>query len=185
MPGRRPETNTLCMINMINLLRILVVISLLFWSYFIIIASSQMYGIFRIYYGYPKGQDWIVLIPEITKLAIDYFWIPFSLVIITGVFSIINSYFSKIEGKKIFIMQMTLWIHFFIAWIILFCFFYVGFTGGGCLHHGPEFEMERFQNCCFGFFPITLFALLLVPCSLILNYNKKIEAATPRPDTLL
>ena len=165
---------------MISLLRALVFISSLFFSYSMFFASGLTYYIFR---GdeHSKSDDWMAVMPVITRLAAKFYWIPLAMVIIIGLFAIINSYISKSERRNVFLMLITLWLHFLIAWMVLFCLCYHGFTGGMCLHHGPEFEIREFLQCGFGFFPISLFVLLIVPYCLLSNHYKNVETVIALP----
>lgn len=167
-----------------NILKILVLISTSFWSYFIYISGACMSKFFWINFGKPKNNDWIEAIPAITRLAIDYYWIPLSLVILSGLLSIFNQYIFKDQEKSRFIMLLTLWFHFCIIWAVLFFYCYEGFTGAMCLHHGPEFEIQQFLLFAFGFFPITFLMLLSVPIVLIKaktsNHNQQ-PSGNPAP----
>ena len=145
-------------------------------------ASGLTYYIFR--GDNSKNSDWMVVMPVITKLAAEFYWIPLGLVIITGLFAIIYSYASKNERRNVFLILITLWSHFLIVWMFLFCLCYHGFTGWMCLHHGPEFEIREFLRCGFGFFPITLLGLLIVPYCLISNHYRRVETVMTLPGEL-
>ncbi|MFA7231225.1 MAG: hypothetical protein WC071_08130 [Victivallaceae bacterium] len=163
---------------MISLLRTLVFISSLFFSYFMFIASCVTYDVFRRASG---NDDWMATMPVITRLVAEFYWIPLVLVIIIGLLAIINSYVSKNENRNIFLMLIALWLHFLIVWLVLFCLCYHGFTGWMCLHHDPEFEMREFLQWGYSFFPITLFALLFVPYCIISNHYKNVEIVIALP----
>lgn len=112
------------------------------------------------FYGLNSFEEARSSMPGITRLASDYSWF-FAVVIgavCIGALVAIRQHSSRIVQC----ITVGLCAQGIVVWLAMFSFFYDGFTGSMCLHHGPKFELLQFVSVGAGVFPVTL-ALVLTP----------------------
>jgi hypothetical protein len=98
------------------------------------------------------------LMPAITRLASDFSLLFVAIICLTGFAAVL---LSRTRHSQAWVL-LGATSQCFVAWTACFCFCFDSFTGGMCLHHGPEFEIGRFVTTAWGVFPITLATLLVL-----------------------
>ena len=128
---------------------------------FVCVVSGHLFPqTFRALYRLKTLDETRAFMPAITRLAADYSWtLP---VFLVGICLCSFVVLRRLPDKTVPCITVGLCAQGLVTWAAMFCFCYPAFTGGMCLHHGPEFEFERFVSCGAGVFPVT-FVLLLAP----------------------
>lgn len=103
------------------------------------------------------------LMPAVTRIATDFSWLFAVLIAAVSLAGVV--YLWRLSDRVVECITAGLCAQGLITWTAMFCFFFDGFTGPMCMHHGPEFEFPQFVSLGFGVFPVTL---LLVVAPLIM-----------------
>ena len=130
----------------------------IFQFYGIMIPGMLFYQLWRS--AYPNsGYDFM---PLVTRHAADNWFLYAAL---SGIMAFSGALptpsWSKFIGSCSFL----------IVWGWYFMIFYDAFLGSMCLHHGPEFEIDRCISLAYGIFPVTLVAVCLI---FIANFPRRV-----------
>jgi hypothetical protein len=129
-------------------------------SFVCVVIGHIFPQMFRALYGLKTLDETRAFMPAITRIAADYSWtLP---VFLAGICLCSFVVLRRLPDKPVPCITVGLCTQGLVTWAAMFCFCYPAFTGGMCLHHGPEFEFERFASCGAGVFPVT-FVLLVAP----------------------
>jgi hypothetical protein len=100
-----------------------------------------------------------LIMPAITRFASDCALVFVVLICMAGFLAAMLSRNRPDLGRSYLVAGVSGQV--LIAWVAAFCFCFESFTGPLCLHHAPSFELPQFLTTAYGFFPVTLVAVLL------------------------
>ena len=145
-------------------------------SYVVWIAAFVTKAYYR--FVYERNAQEIVswsIIPDITQFALVNLVLFICLILILG---ILTAWSYGRHGRPVTLIAGVTG-QLLVVWAIGFCFCFDGFTGGGCLHHKPEFDLGHFLSAGYGLFPSSLLAILLPLLSEIVPGRNRKKTAEP------
>jgi hypothetical protein len=127
-------------------------------AYLILLVGDVLPGLFARLFPSASVTELDSFIPAITAAAARYSWAFAAGIILTALSG--SALISRRPLRAAPLLVRTLSAQGLIVWAAMFCYFYGEFTGGMCLHHGPEFELRQFVRAGWGAFPATFAALV-------------------------